>query len=671
MGVVFRAEEIRLERVVAVKVMRDALQGDPAARERFYREAKAAAKLRHDHIVSIYHVGEERDVAYSAMELLQGESLEQRLRRDFALPVAEVLRIGREIASGLAAAHRAGLIHRDIKPANVWLEAPDGRVKILDFGLARIMNDDDGMTQSGVVMGTPAYMAPEQASDEAIDARCDLFSLGCVLYAMATGEIPFKRRGAFATLSALVRVTPVAPSVVNPAIPLEVSQLVMALLEKEPDRRLGPADEVVRRIRQIEANAMRPKSSSTAWPRGVRNGGVALTCLLAIAGAVLYWPTSSGVVRIEIDDPSIQVAIDDRQVTFREPGKPNETVVEPGEHGLRVTRGELSLETDKFVVKRRETVQLRVSIVGDKAVIARNGVVIAEKAIGNPSDAAPTPARQDSESPQKLDDGKNERPALEKFIALGGTVRCDQTGNNYFSAVELPAHAISLLRLIFAEGMRTPDSVQLNSVMSKLNPYWIELRGDHRRSLALLSESPIAPTLKNLTLRFPELRDSDFEHVAKFTALGSLRIFDPPPTGDGLHKLKHLRMLETLELSGSDSQLSLDTVAAIAELPGLVELNASGCHLSVDHCRALANSKVLNHLTVGSCNITDEGVAWFSRMRQIRHLSLVNNPISARGLVDIKSLPNLESLNVAHTRVTAEVAAQLRREMPRCKIDSD
>ncbi|HND56851.1 MAG TPA: protein kinase, partial [Pirellulaceae bacterium] len=117
-------------------------------------------------------------IAYLAIEFLQGESLEQRMRRNFALPVAEVLRIGREIAAGLAAAHDAGVIHRDVKPANIWIEDTSGRVKILDFGLARLATDDSGMTFSGAVLGTPAYMAPEQASDDPVDARCVLFSLG-------------------------------------------------------------------------------------------------------------------------------------------------------------------------------------------------------------------------------------------------------------------------------------------------------------------------------------------------------------------------------------------------------------------------------------------------------------------------------------------------------------
>jgi serine/threonine protein kinase len=138
-----------------------------------------------DHIVTIHHVGEDRGIPYLSMEFLEGEPLDQRLNRDRKLPLADVLRKGREMAEGLAAAHNRGLIHRDIKPANVWLEGEKSRVKILDFGLARAATDAAHLTQSGAIVGTPAYMSPEQGKGKGVDYRCELFSLGCVLYRIA------------------------------------------------------------------------------------------------------------------------------------------------------------------------------------------------------------------------------------------------------------------------------------------------------------------------------------------------------------------------------------------------------------------------------------------------------------------------------------------------------
>ena len=178
------------------------LAASASARERFLREARSAAAVEHDHIVAIYQVGEDRGVPYLAMPLLKGEPLDARLQRDKRLPPAEVLRVARETASGLEAARQRGMIHRDIKPANLWLEEGSGRVKILDFGLARTAADAGHLTQQGAIVGTPAYMAPEQAGGKT-DHRADLFSLGCVMYRMATGELPFKGADTISTLMAV------------------------------------------------------------------------------------------------------------------------------------------------------------------------------------------------------------------------------------------------------------------------------------------------------------------------------------------------------------------------------------------------------------------------------------------------------------------------------------
>ena len=192
--------------------------------------------------MTIYQVSEDRGVPFLAMELLEGESLESRLNREGKLPLAEVLRIGCEIAEGLAAAHVRGLIHRDIKPANIWLESgPGGKVKILDFGLARPMEGDAVITDSGDILGTPAYMAPEQARGERLDHRADLFSLGCVLYRLATGQMPFPGAGPSAVLFALATRTPAPPRSLDSQLPSSLERLILELLAKAPDGRPGSA----------------------------------------------------------------------------------------------------------------------------------------------------------------------------------------------------------------------------------------------------------------------------------------------------------------------------------------------------------------------------------------------------------------------------------------------
>ncbi len=287
MGIVFLAEDVRLARQVAVKAMLPELAANPAARDRFLREARTAAAIEHDHIVAIYQVDEDRGVPYIAMPLLRGCSLEDWLRSQppGPLPVPMILRWGRQVAQGLAAAHAHGLIHRDIKPANIFLQtlsrgpsgaaaaaaplsatiadpalAPaDSRVKILDFGLARSSAGDQHLTLSGVILGTPTYMAPEQArSGSRVDARADLFSLGVVLYRLATGRLPFHGEDVMGLLMALAMDQPPPPIELNSALPPALSDLIMRLLEKDPTRRPASADEVAQALDALEGAAPGP-----------------------------------------------------------------------------------------------------------------------------------------------------------------------------------------------------------------------------------------------------------------------------------------------------------------------------------------------------------------------------------------------------------------------------
>ena len=200
MGVVYRAEDPSLKRLIAMKVMKPTVAANPEAKARFMKEAEATAAIEHDNIVTIYQVGEDNGIPFIAMQFLKGESLQARLNRVGKLPEAETLRVGLEVANGLQAAHSRGLIHRDIKPDNIWLQKGNDRVRIVDFGLVRNNAEDAGLTQSGVVLGTPKYMAPEQARGHDVDHRCDLFSLGSVMYRMLAGKSPFEGSNLTATL---------------------------------------------------------------------------------------------------------------------------------------------------------------------------------------------------------------------------------------------------------------------------------------------------------------------------------------------------------------------------------------------------------------------------------------------------------------------------------------
>src|SRR5579883_339173 len=252
MGIVLHAEDTQLQRPIALKVIRPELGQSLSNRQRFLREARAMAQIRSEHVVTIYQVGQADDVCYLAMELLEGESLERWLERVPIAPIGEALRIGREVAVALAAAHARGLVHRDVKPANIWLESPTRRVKLLDFGLARPQTENTALTNPGMVVGTPTYMAPEQVRAEPADGRADLFSLGCVLYQMLTGRLPFTGPTAMAVLTAVVMDTPPPASQINPAIPIPLSTLIVRLLEKSPEARFASAEEVRDALQAIE-----------------------------------------------------------------------------------------------------------------------------------------------------------------------------------------------------------------------------------------------------------------------------------------------------------------------------------------------------------------------------------------------------------------------------------
>ena len=224
MGIVLKAHDKNLKRDVAIKVLAPHLAADAEAVQRFVREAQSAAAVRHDNVVTIHAVDEANGIPFLVMELINGESLQDRMKRG-PLPADAIVRFGIQIASGLEAAHRRGLIHRDIKPANILLESQNEpgepnvvRAKITDFGLARVMSES-AITRSGFIAGTPQYMSPEQANGKPLDHRSDLFSLGSVLYSLCTGQVAFHAESAIAVLRRVTDHEPEPIRSLNPTIP--------------------------------------------------------------------------------------------------------------------------------------------------------------------------------------------------------------------------------------------------------------------------------------------------------------------------------------------------------------------------------------------------------------------------------------------------------------------
>jgi serine/threonine protein kinase len=257
MGVVLKAFDPALRRNVAVKVLSAALASSGAARQRFLREARAAAAVVHPHVVGVYAVVEAAGQPFLVMEYVPGRSLQERLDRQGPLALTEILRIGMQTADGLAAAHAQGLVHRDVKPANILLEDDVERVRLTDFGLARAAAEA-ALTRSGVVAGTPHFMSPEQALGKAADQRADLFSLGSTLYASCAGHPPFRADSPLAVLKRVCEEKPRPLLDINPETPRWLEAIIARLMHKDPARRFQTAAEVSDLFRRCLAHVQQP-----------------------------------------------------------------------------------------------------------------------------------------------------------------------------------------------------------------------------------------------------------------------------------------------------------------------------------------------------------------------------------------------------------------------------
>jgi serine/threonine-protein kinase len=252
---VFSVRDNRLKRELAVKVLSPELVVNQPMLQRFRREAEAVAALRHAGIVPIYDIGESGGIAYIMMPLIKGETLKKRLDRDGRLPISEVRRIIKEIATALSVAHDAGLVHRDIKPENVMLEGPKQQILVMDFGIAKALDPDQtGMTSSGLIVGTPHFMSPEQASGEAVDARSDQYSLAVLGYRMVTGAHPFDGETTRALLYKQVFETPPPARERFPDIPQSLSDALHRGMAKDPKDRYATMDDFAAAVLQEDTN---------------------------------------------------------------------------------------------------------------------------------------------------------------------------------------------------------------------------------------------------------------------------------------------------------------------------------------------------------------------------------------------------------------------------------
>lgn len=394
MGVVFRAHDTELNRPVAIKLLAPYLASSGSARRRFAREARAAAGVVDDHVVPIHNVESENEPPFLVMQYVSGGSLQEKLDQRGPLDVAEVVRVGLQVAKGLAAAHAQGLIHRDVKPSNILLDEGVERAMLTDFGLARA-ESDASLTRSGFQPGTPHYMSPEQVRGEAIDGRSDLFGLGCVLYAACTGHPPFRAESSYAVLRRVTDESPRSLREINANVPEWLEVIVMKLLNKRRDDRFDSAAEVAELLVACLAHVQEPASTplpvvagelvksldsevrgrlelSTTFPTGQKPPigklltAAALAIPLLLAGIFIALETSKGTISIESEADDVPIVIKKGGTVYD-----RITVSRDGE-SIRVYAGvyevlfdgkseHISIDNETITLGRREeaTVQIR------------------------------------------------------------------------------------------------------------------------------------------------------------------------------------------------------------------------------------------------------------------------------------------------------------------------
>ena len=396
-GLVFKAFDEKLHRHVAIKVMNPALAATSPPRKRFLREARSAAAIRHENIVQVYSV-EEQPLPYLVMEYINGQTLKDKLDNSGPLEPAEILHLGRQMANGLAAAHAQGLIHRDIKPGNILIEAgAEQKVKITDFGLARAA-DDATMTRTGVISGTPMYMAPEQAQGLALDQRTDLFSLGSVLYQMACGRPPFRGPSAIAVLKRVADEAPRPIQEIHSGVSDWLCTIIAKLHAKKPENRFQSAKEVADLLARCQASLqqhsrvdlpddLKPESPvaevvpqkpvavpKELFPRRQR-WAVAAAVLVALCiglslteasgvtnfrGTVIRLLSPEGTLVVEVDDPGVSVQIDGEELVITGTGA-KEIRLKPGQYKVLSSKDGKLVRQELVTVTRNGRQVVRVS----------------------------------------------------------------------------------------------------------------------------------------------------------------------------------------------------------------------------------------------------------------------------------------------------------------------
>ena len=708
MGAVFLATDTVLARKVALKVMLPQYAANPDARERFLREARTAAMVHSDHVVTIFDVagGEGDETPFIAMEYLLGAPLDEYLKRKGELPIAHVLRIARETALGLSAAHALGLVHRDIKPANLWLEAPKGRVKLLDFGLARVENDDTHLTGTGAVVGTPAYMSPEQARGEKVDQRTDLFSVGVLLYRLTTGKLPFSGPTTMAVLTSLAIDTPPPPRSLNPTVPEALDAIIVKLLSKKPEGRFQSAPELAEAIREVEhpradgpvpvivaapalvvearapsvwegigasdsraaavgdsgeyegteldadavpaapeARAPRRKPERGSRRALIGAGAVLLLACAALA-AVLMRP-ANGTLVVESDSDEAELVLKRDGAIVRDRTRERELVLPAGSYAVELAdpRPGAKLSADRVEVPKNGTGRVRVTL--------------EKKVVRPPVPPVQPPVQPPAQPPAKP---SAEREAAELVISLGGYVRLHTNDRANVRGIRdvsaLPGGHFALAQVHIDS--RDKPRVLADAVLEKFKE---------------------CKALTHLNLHGCTVTDAGLAHVAGCAQLKELALYGPKVTDTGLAHFKGCALLERLDLQGTgatdtglaafkgcanlkalrlaEMKVSAAGLAQFKDCSQLESISLEGTPLPAADLAALGGRTELRELDLTGTGVGNDALPHFKGCPALRSVNLARTAVADAGLAAFKGNAALRELNLSGTEVTGAGLAHL------------
>ncbi|MBA4189143.1 MAG: hypothetical protein C0467_14190 [Planctomycetaceae bacterium] len=628
MGAVYLGFDDVLERKIAIKVLTPKFAANKVARDRFLREARTAASVSSPHVVSIIDVGEDLGIPYIAMEYLQGIPLDRYLATHSKLSLRQVLRIGQEVARGLAAAHAAGLVHRDIKPANLWLEAPHGRVKILDFGLAKETEPqaDGGVTQAGQVVGTPAFMSPEQARGDTVDARTDLFCLGIVLYRLCTGHQPFVGPTAMSVLMSVGIDEPIPVRQRSPKVPEALATLIYRLLRKKPAERPQTATEVHATLVAIEDGKSEAVPEATAVP--------------------------SGSEYIPITVPS-----------------QGDRVWEQFDGTLAGNETTTSEETQRKVADRAKFPWLIVGgVLG--ALLATLALVAflayTPKPPAEPY-TEPEPTRPHITPPVVIAKADPDRRAAEWALGLPGNSTVElSNGTTFHQLGRLPGTPFKLRRIqISADYSVTDTDLSFLQELTGLEGINFGRTVLTDEGIKKLAGFPFAPKLVELSVGTEELSDEAMRSYVAFKALRIVSLTGPHLTHEGIRILLHhcpmlthlfldqvqirstdlapfclLRWFWKLEHLGiSCPPITPLGLGYLATWPGLKSLHLSGPGVTDEEVDVLLRIPAMPSLVLRQTAITDIGLEKLAKLRGLKRLSISACPkVTPAGLAKFKAI---------------------------------